>query len=215
MDTEVSEIATGIYRLSTLVPDVAPPVASPSTSTWSPANSRCCSTPGSAPCSPPHLRRGGDRAPAGATALDQLRPRGGRRMRGGDEPLAGGGTAGSGAVQRSRDQRFAQRPGRPPTGGRRSRSADRHRRARVPDHPPPPHVPHGWEAQLLYDRTTRTLFCGDLFTRIGHTPATGGRCRPHRAGPGCRGHLPLHRPRRRWPGRRCASWPNWRSTRWP
>jgi flavorubredoxin len=30
-----------------------------------------------------------------------------------------------------------------------------------------PHVPHAWEAGLLYDSTTRTLFCGDLFTRFG------------------------------------------------
>ena len=30
-----------------------------------------------------------------------------------------------------------------------------------------PHVPHAWEAGLLYDETTRTLFCGDLFTRTG------------------------------------------------
>jgi flavorubredoxin len=36
---------------------------------------------------------------------------------------------------------------------------------------PTPHVPHGWEAQLLFDETTATLFCGDLFTRVGETPA--------------------------------------------
>jgi flavorubredoxin len=30
-----------------------------------------------------------------------------------------------------------------------------------------PHVPHGWEAGVLYDETTRTLLCGDLFTQIG------------------------------------------------
>ena len=30
-----------------------------------------------------------------------------------------------------------------------------------------PHVPHGWEAQVLFEETTRTLFCGDLFTQIG------------------------------------------------
>jgi flavorubredoxin len=30
-----------------------------------------------------------------------------------------------------------------------------------------PHVPHGWEAQVLYEETTRTLLCGDLFTQIG------------------------------------------------
>lgn len=30
-----------------------------------------------------------------------------------------------------------------------------------------PHVPHGWEAQVLFDETTGTLFCGDLFTQVG------------------------------------------------
>jgi flavorubredoxin len=30
-----------------------------------------------------------------------------------------------------------------------------------------PHVPHGWEAQVLYEETTRTLFCGDLFSHAG------------------------------------------------
>lgn len=31
-----------------------------------------------------------------------------------------------------------------------------------------PHVPHGWEAQVLYEETTGTLFCGDLFTQLGN-----------------------------------------------
>ena len=30
-----------------------------------------------------------------------------------------------------------------------------------------PHVPHAWEAGVLYDITTKTLFCGDLFTWSG------------------------------------------------
>ncbi|MEW6704001.1 MAG: MBL fold metallo-hydrolase [Pseudomonadota bacterium] len=30
-----------------------------------------------------------------------------------------------------------------------------------------PHLPHGWDAGLLVDDTTRTLFCGDLFTQPG------------------------------------------------
>ena len=30
-----------------------------------------------------------------------------------------------------------------------------------------PHLPHGWEAGYLADTTTRTLFCGDLFTQPG------------------------------------------------
>ena len=32
---------------------------------------------------------------------------------------------------------------------------------------PTSHVPHGWEAQLLFEETTRTLLCGDLFTHLG------------------------------------------------
>lgn len=30
-----------------------------------------------------------------------------------------------------------------------------------------PHLPHGWETGYLMDRTTKTLFCGDLFTQGG------------------------------------------------
>ncbi|MBE7420341.1 MAG: MBL fold metallo-hydrolase [Ideonella sp.] len=36
-----------------------------------------------------------------------------------------------------------------------------------------PHVPHGWECGFLFERTTRTLFCGDLFTQgDGTVPLT-------------------------------------------
>lgn len=34
-----------------------------------------------------------------------------------------------------------------------------------------PHVPHNWEARVLFEETTQTLFCGDLFTRVGDGPA--------------------------------------------
>jgi flavorubredoxin len=34
-----------------------------------------------------------------------------------------------------------------------------------------PHIPHGWEAGVLYEETTGTLLCGDLFTQIGNGPA--------------------------------------------
>jgi len=30
-----------------------------------------------------------------------------------------------------------------------------------------PHLPHGWECGYFFDRTTQTLFCGDLFTQPG------------------------------------------------
>jgi flavorubredoxin len=37
-----------------------------------------------------------------------------------------------------------------------------------------PHLPHGWECGYFYDRTTGTLFCGDLFTQpgMGEEPLT-------------------------------------------
>jgi flavorubredoxin len=34
-----------------------------------------------------------------------------------------------------------------------------------------PHVPHNWEARVLFEETTGTLFCGDLFTHAGDGPA--------------------------------------------
>jgi len=39
-----------------------------------------------------------------------------------------------------------------------------------------PHLPHGWECGYLFEETTGTLFCGDLFTQPGaeHVPVTTG-----------------------------------------
>jgi len=37
-----------------------------------------------------------------------------------------------------------------------------------------PHVPHAWDARVLYEETTNTLLCGDLFTQLGPGPATTG-----------------------------------------
>ena len=44
-------------------------------------------------------------------------------------------------------------------GGRRVRRLDT------------PHVPHCWDAGLLYEETTETLFTSDLFTHVGDPPA--------------------------------------------
>jgi hypothetical protein len=44
-------------------------------------------------------------------------------------------------------------------GGRRVRHIDT------------PHVPHNWEARVLFEETTGTLFCGDLLTHAGDGPA--------------------------------------------
>ena len=33
-----------------------------------------------------------------------------------------------------------------------------------------PHTPHGWDAGVLFEESTGTLFCGDLFTQQGEAP---------------------------------------------
>jgi flavorubredoxin len=34
-----------------------------------------------------------------------------------------------------------------------------------------PHIPHGWDAGVLYEEISGTLLCGDLFTQLGDGPA--------------------------------------------
>ena len=57
---------------------------------------------------------------------------------------------------------FADRPPRPLADGE-TRSLGR-RRVRWFD---TPHLPHGWETGYLFEETTKTLLCGDLFTQGG------------------------------------------------
>ncbi len=61
---------------------------------------------------------------------------------------------------------LADRPPRPladgevlDLGGKQVRSLDT------------PHVPHGWDAHVLYEEATATLLCGDLLTQVGNGPA--------------------------------------------
>lgn len=37
-----------------------------------------------------------------------------------------------------------------------------------------PHTPHGWDAGVMYEESTGTLMCGDLFTQLGDDRATTG-----------------------------------------
>jgi flavorubredoxin len=37
---------------------------------------------------------------------------------------------------------------------------------------PTPHLPHGWDAGMLFETRERTLFCSDLFHQFGDLPAT-------------------------------------------
>jgi flavorubredoxin len=64
---------------------------------------------------------------------------------------------------------LADRPPRPlgpdevlDLGGKRVRNLDT------------PHVPHGWDAHSVLEETTNTLFCGDLMTQVGQAPAITG-----------------------------------------
>lgn len=34
-----------------------------------------------------------------------------------------------------------------------------------------PHIPHGWDAGVMFEESTGTLLCGDLFTQLGDGPA--------------------------------------------
>jgi flavorubredoxin len=34
-----------------------------------------------------------------------------------------------------------------------------------------PHTPHGWDAGIMFEESTKTLMCGDLFTQLGDGPA--------------------------------------------
>lgn len=34
-----------------------------------------------------------------------------------------------------------------------------------------PHTPHGWDAGVVFEESTGTLLCGDLFTQLGNGPA--------------------------------------------
>jgi flavorubredoxin len=57
---------------------------------------------------------------------------------------------------------FADRPGRGLEDGEELRLGQ-HRLQWIYT----PHVPHGWDCGVLFDKTTRTLLCGDLFTQGG------------------------------------------------
>jgi flavorubredoxin len=35
-----------------------------------------------------------------------------------------------------------------------------------------PHIPHGWDAGVLFEETRKTLFCSDLFHHFGNVAAT-------------------------------------------
>ena len=172
METRIDEIADGIYRLSTWVPDVAPPAGFTFNQFLVDGEE-------------PLLFHTGPRAmfPLVSEAVGRVTPV--ERLRWitfghveADEcgsmnewlaaaPSAEVAHGGLGVAVQIGD--LADRPPRSladgevlDLGGRRVRHLDT------------PHVPHGWEARVLFEETTGTLLCGDLFTQLGRTPTTEG-----------------------------------------
>lgn len=166
MTTAIDEIADGIYRLSTWLPDIAPPAGFTFNQFLIDADE-------------PMLFHTGPRAafPAVSSAIEQVLPL--NRLRWiafghveSDEcgamnlflqaaPNASVINNGLGCMVSLNDL-----CDRPPVavadgevtdlGGKRVRNIDT------------PHVPHGWEAHVLFEETTATLLCGDLFTHLGN-----------------------------------------------
>jgi len=169
MQTDVSEIAPGIYRLSTWVTEIAPPLGFTFNQFLVDADQ-------------PLLFHCGPRAmfPLVRAAVERVMPVTKLRWIGfghveSDECgsmnqwLAAAPNAqvvhGQTACMVSLND-LADRPPRAlahnevlDLGGKRVRYLDT------------PHVPHAWESGLMYEETSGTLFCGDLLTHLGNGPA--------------------------------------------
>jgi len=169
MSTTVDEIADGIYRLSTWVPDIAPPAGFTFNQFLVAADE-------------PLLFHTGPRAmfPLVSEAVGTILPI--ERVRWitfghveSDEcgsmnqwlaaaPRAEVAHGMTGCMVSLND--LADRPPRPLADGEILDLGDKRVR-----HLDTPHVPHAWEARVLYEETTGTLLCGDLFTHLGNVPA--------------------------------------------
>lgn len=169
METRIDEIADGIFRLSTFVPDLAPPAGFTFNQFLVLGEEPLMFHTG--------LRR---MFPLNLEALSRIVPP--QRLRWiayghfeADEcgamnewlavaPNAQAAQGQTGVMVSLHD--FADRPPRAladgeaiDLGGKRVRFIDT------------PHTPHGWDAGVLYEETTGTLLCGDLFTQLGNDKA--------------------------------------------
>ena len=171
MDTRTDEIAAGIYRISTLIPEFADGAGFTMNQFFVDADE-----PLLWHCGPRQMFPIVSEAVAAIRPVDQLR----WIMFGhveSDEcgsmndwlaaaPQSEVAHGGLGVEVSLSD--LADRPPRPlhdgeviDLGGKRVR------------HLATPHVPHNWEAQALFEETTGTLLCGDVGTQLGgHEPLT-------------------------------------------
>jgi flavorubredoxin len=170
METRISEIADGLYRLSTYVPDIAPPAGFTFNQFLVVGDEPLMFHTG--------LRR---MFPLNRAALSRLiLPERLRWIAFGhfeaDEcgamnewlsiaPNAQPAHGQTGCMVSLND--FADRPPRVLNDGE-TIDLGRGKRVRFID---TPHTPHGWDAGVLYEESTGTLLCGDLFTQLGDGPA--------------------------------------------
>jgi flavorubredoxin len=169
MGTVVDEIADDIYRLSTFVPDIAPPAGFTFNQVLIRAEQPLLFHAG-----PRGMFPSVSQAVASVVPVDELRwitfghveadECGAMNLWLAAAPQAIVAHGALGCMVSLND--LADRPPRPLSdgetldlGGKRVRHIDT------------PHVPHAWEARVLHEETTNTLLCGDLFTHIGNGPA--------------------------------------------
>jgi flavorubredoxin len=170
MDTKISEIADGIYRLSTYVPDIAPPTGFTFNQFLVLGDEPLMFHTG--------LRK---MFPLNRDALSRIIPP--ERLRWiafghfeSDEcgamnewlavaPRATPAHGQTGCLVSLND--FADRTPRVLRDGEVI-NIGRGKRVRFID---TPHTPHGWDAGVMYEESTGTLLCGDLFTQLGNGQA--------------------------------------------
>jgi flavorubredoxin len=170
MQTKIAEIADGIYRLSTFVPEIAPPAGFTFNQFLIMGDEPLMFHTG--------LRK---MFPLNREALSRLIPPENLRWIGfghfeADEcgamnewlsvaPNAQAAHGQTGCLVSLND--FADRAPRILADGEVI-ELGRGKRVRFID---TPHTPHGWDAGVMYDESTGTLLCGDLFTQLGDGPA--------------------------------------------
>lgn len=170
METKISEITDGIYRLSTFVPDIAPPAGFTFNQFLVLGDE-------------PLLFHTGLRKmfPLTRSAVSRLIPPEHLRWIAfghyeADEcgamnewlaiaPQAQVAHGQTGCMVSLND--MADRPPRVLADGE-TIDIGRGKRVRYVD---TPHIPHGWDAGVLYEESTCTLMCGDLFTQLGNGAA--------------------------------------------
>jgi flavorubredoxin len=172
METKVNEIADGIYRLSTFVPDIAPPTGfvfnqflvmgdEPLMFHTGLRKMFTLNRDALASIIPPEKLRwisyGHFEADECGAMNEWLAV----------APNATAAHGNTGSMVSLND--FADRPPRIlndgdviDIGGKRVRFIDT------------PHTPHGWDAGVMYEETTGTLLCGDLFTQLGNDKVLTG-----------------------------------------